>query len=253
MNKLRNELDQLIDSIDNSGQIREYINNQDYISPFSKEGCQIAYLMSKGVIDFEKYMQISRDYAIRNKYLYLYDMAPRTFGETWGENHILALYPDTFIKATRKSMIDLYPNYAGEFDLFLDGLRIEVKACRANKDKFNKNAASLSSRAYSREEAIKYNFEYHYQQLKPSCCDAFIWIGVCKDEILYWVLTNEEVKNCPKFCPQHRNENTGIKGSTIFEGQVFMNENDLKPYLVNQNEIPSIIKTKCINLSFSKS
>ena len=32
-----------------------------------------------------------------------------------------------------------------------------------------------------------------------------------------------------------------------------MNENDLKPYLVNQNEIPSIIKTKCINLSFSKS
>lgn len=68
--------------------------------------------------------------------------------------------------------------------------------------------------------------EYHFQQLKPSCCDVFIWIGVCRDSLLYWVLASDELIGTGKFAPQHRNENTGVADAEIFEGQVFMTEED---------------------------
>lgn len=128
----------------------------------------------------------------------------------------------------------LYPLFDGEFDLWLDGIRVEVKACRANS---TATKDSLASRAYSHAEAQKANFKYHYQQLKPSCCDVFIWIGVCKDVLLYWVLTSEELISTGKLRSQHRNENTGMDGATVFEGQVFMTEDELKPFSAEERNI----------------
>ena len=63
--------------------------------------------------------------------MYLFDMAPRTFGEIWGENHVLQLFPE-FVKATKEKLMFQYPGFDGEFDLLLDGIRVEVKACLAN-------------------------------------------------------------------------------------------------------------------------
>lgn len=116
-------------------------------------------------------------------------------------------------------MASVYPEFDGEFDLWIPEIRVEVKACRAND---TKTGGSLASRAYLHSEAIANGFKYHYQQLKPSCCDVFIWIGVCRDELIYWVLTSEELQRTGKLGSQHRNENTGIAGATVFEGQVFM-------------------------------
>ena len=113
-------------------------------------------------------------------------------------------------------MTSIYPDFDGEFDLWLDGIRVEVKACRANS---TKTSGSLASRAYLHTEATTNSFKYHYQQLKPSCCDIFIWIGVCRDDLLYWVLTSDELQKTGKLSPQHRNENTGVDGAQIFEGQ----------------------------------
>ncbi len=91
--------------------------------------------------------------------------------------------------------------------------------------------------AYLHSEAKDAFFKYHFQQLKPSCCDIFIWIGVCRDELLYWVLTSSELIQSGNLGPQHRNENTGISGIEVFEGQVFMTEDELSPFRVAEQDV----------------
>lgn len=235
MKELRNKINNLIKDCNPS--VIESIEKEKSIEPFSIESRLLAYLLSVGKINYEDYSALGKEFCLRkqqqNKYLYLFDMAPRTFGQTWGEQHIQKLFPQ-FIKASVENLSSLYPQFDGEFDLWIDGIRVEVKACRANNPL---TGGSLSSRAYSHEEAQKSNFKYHYQQLKKSCCDVFIWIGVCKDDLLYWVLTGKELEKTGKLHSQHRNENTGIDGADVFEGQVFMTEEELKPFLVAEKDI----------------
>lgn len=74
--------------------------------------------------------------------------------------------------------------------------------------------------------------------------DVFIWIGVCKDELLYWVLTSEELQKTGKLGSQHRNEKTGAKDGVVYEGQVFMTEEELKDFLVEEENILKKVKEK---------
>lgn len=239
MKQLWAELDSIIQKTGHNSTIDAILKDKP-LFPFSMEGQLLAYFISTGEISYEKYEELTRTYAQRNKYLDLFDMAPRTYGQTWGEQHIRNLFPE-FVKATKENVSAFYPSFDGEFDLWLDGIRIEVKACRANS---TKTAGSLASRAYLHSEAKANGFKYHYQQLKPSCCDVFIWIGTCRDELIYWVLTSDELLETEKLGSQHRNENTGIAGATVFEGQVFMTEEELQPYLVEEKEILKTVRLK---------
>ncbi len=247
MQKLNETLSALMsDSADR--QEYERIMHNKFIAPFEKVNRIMAYLLANGKISYAYYNQLANDFIARhdqqNKYLYLFDMAPRTFGQTWGESYIKDLFPD-FTKATKDNLWTKYPQFDGEFDLWIDGIRVEVKACRANS---TKTKGSLASRAYLHSEAKQENFKYHYQQLKPSCCDVFIWIGVCRDELLYWVLTSEELLATGKLGSQHRNENTGVAGAEIFEGQVFMTEEELLPFRVAEADILNVVKIKGRNV-----
>lgn len=211
--------------------------------PFSAVNHAMAYLLSQGKISYVDYQSFNDDYVQRNsknRYLYLFEMAPRTFGQTWGEEHIRKLFP-SFERATKSNLKYAYPSFDGEFDLWYKGIRVEVKACRANSDK---TKGSLSSRAYTHEEAKEAKFKYHYQQLKPSCCDVFIWIGACRDELIYWVLSSKELLDTGKLGPQHRNENTGNSTGRVFEGQVFMTEEELKSFLVAEEDILDCVVNK---------
>lgn len=240
MKELLLELKTLRKNTKGDEKILKSIESEKTIFPFSVENKLLAYYLSIGEITFEAYSQLIKDYCKRNKYLDLFDMAPRTYGQTWGEQHIRTLFPE-FIKATKENVSSEYPSFDGEFDLWLDGIRIEVKACRANS---TKTGGSLASRAYLHSEAKQAGFKYHYQQLKPSCCDVFIWIGTCRDELIYWVLTSEELQKTGKLGSQHRNENTGISGIDVFEGQIFMTEEELAPYLVNEKDILDTVRIK---------
>lgn len=240
MKQLRNELDLLLKQSGVDDKIIKAIKQEKSVFPFSTEGCTLAYLLSTGTIDYDKYIDLKNAYAQRNQYLDLFDMAPRTFGETWGEKHILELFPE-FMKAKKDNIASAYPDFDGEFDLWLDGIRVEVKACRANS---TRTGGSLASRAYLRSEAKANYFKYHYQQLKPTCCDVFIWIGVCRDDLIYWVLTSDELLQTGKLGSQHRNENTGIKGVGVFEGQVFMTEEELAPFCVAEKDVLDAVKKK---------
>lgn len=41
------------------------------------------------VISLDEYLEMRAEYLQRNKYLHLFELAPRTFGETWGQNHLM--------------------------------------------------------------------------------------------------------------------------------------------------------------------
>lgn len=248
MEILKAQIEKLLSHSCLNKQIIDTFTMEQTIYPFSDVGKELAFLLSQGLINYNDYLYMCNEYFKRNKYLNLFDLSPRTFGETWGEQHVLSLYPE-FIKATTGNLKSLYPFFDGEFDLWLSGqrtdgsnlsgIRIEVKSCRANS---NAKKGSLSSRAFSHSQAKNAGFKYHFQQLKPTCCDVFIWIGVCKDELLYWVLTSQDLIDTQKLGPQHRSEQTGLPGAQIYEGQVFMTEEELEPFLTSQSELLKMVK-----------
>lgn len=240
MKELHTAIDQLLSKTKGEKAIIKSIQDEKTLYPFSVESRLLAYFLSIGELSYDEFSDLSTSYSQRNKYLDLYDMAPRTYGQTWGEQHIRNLFP-AFVKATKENVSSEYPAFDGEFDLWMNGIRIEVKACRANCEK---GKGSLASRAYLHSEAKAAGFKYHYQQLKPSCCDVFIWIGTCRDELIYWVLTSQELLETGKLGTQHRNENTGVAGAKVFEGQVFMTEEDLKPFLVEEKDILDVVLRK---------
>lgn len=240
MKELNMEIDRLLINTHGDADVIKAIKSEKTLYPFSKESRLLTYLLSLDELSYEEFSALSAAYSQRNKYLDLYDMAPRTYGQTWGEEHIRSLFP-AFTKATKENVASEYPDFDGEFDLLLKRIRVEVKACRAN---FEKGKGSLASRAYLHSEAKAAGFKYHFQQLKPSCCDVFIWIGTCRDELIYWVLTSQELLNTGKLGSQHRNENTKSAEAKVFEGQVFMTEEELKPFLVEEKNILTAVLQK---------
>ena len=64
----------------------------------------------------------------------------------------------------------------------------------------------------------------NFQQLKLEICDVFVFIGVWVDLIVYWVMTNEEVKNNRFLSHQHRGGieyQIGIRDTNIQEFNSF--------------------------------
>ena len=240
MKELREQIESILSKSGKNKQVVDKIRKEISVYPFSTEGRILVYLVAENAITYEQFNKLHDEYAKRNKYLELFDLSPRTFGETWGEQYILKNFPE-FLKATKENISTFYSDFDGEFDLWLDGIRIEVKACRANS---TKKEGSLASRAYLHSDAIRNSFKYHFQQLKPSCCDVFIWIGVCRDKLLYWIISSDELQKTGKLISQHRNENTGNKGTEVFEGQVFMTEEELKPFLVDDINVVKAVREK---------
>lgn len=239
MKKLRKQIDDLLSKSGCDENVLEEIKKENTVFPFSIEGRILAYLLSTQTITYDDYLKLQNEYTRRNKYIYTYDLTSKSFGD-WGERRLLTLFPE-LKKATKKSMKKKMPKFDGEFDLYVDDIKIEVKANRAAEDK---KKTSLASRAYLHSEARSKKFKYHFEQVKPLCCDVFVFIGVCRDEILYWVLSSDELVRTKKISSQHRNENTGEENGEVFEGQVFMTEEELRPFSVNEKDVLKTIRKK---------
>ena len=199
------------------------------VYPFNKFEYVISHLIAKNIITLDQYLNIRSAYLKRNKYLYLFELAPRTFGETWGQRHLIEIVPEFEVPNKQ-----LDPSFKGEYDLWLDGIRVEVKASRAVR---KKGGSTLSEKALSRNDnAI---FDMNYQQLKPSCCDVFVWIAVWRDKIDYWLMSSIDVQNYEHFSNQHRASQLSDSGDVV-EGQIHINDrnyDDFEPYRVNIREL----------------
>ena len=199
------------------------------VFPFNKFEYTISHLIAKEIITLDDYLDMRTEYLQRNKYLHLYELAPRTFGETWGQQHLMELVPE-FNVPTKK----LDPSFSGEYDLLLDGIHVEVKASRAVK---KVGGDTLANKALASNS--KFKFDMNYQQLKPSCCDAFVWIAVWRDKIDYWVLSSKDVQEHPLLSNQHRASQLSESGEVV-EGQIHINNAnyaDFEKYRVQVRDI----------------
>jgi hypothetical protein len=214
--KLKEIINKLISELENGD--RELLKKKmkDLISafPFNEYEYMLMFLRDKDILTFNDYQELREAYVKSNKYLHLYGIAPRVFGQIWGEAHLLDID-----KRFRKGSKKLDPSYNGQYDIWLNGIRIEVKACRAINTKLRGDLVSKALYHDSKEP-----FWMNFQQLKPRACDVFIFIGVWVDRIVYWVMTSKEVENNKYISHQHRGGieyQIGITDRNIEEFQLF--------------------------------
>lgn len=161
--------------------------------PFNECEYIIAFLSNRGILSFAEYETLREGYVSANRYLALFDLSPRAFGQGWGERHIQDL-DDSF--QTPSGNLD--PEYDGEYDLWLDGIRIEVKSSRAVA---SNRRGPLAGRALRWGDGSP--FWMNFQQIKVDICDVFIFVGVWLDRMAYWIMS-DEVKTHPRLSPQRR-------------------------------------------------
>jgi hypothetical protein len=140
-------------------------------------------------------------------------MAPRTFGETWGQEHLQKI-ENKLLTASK----NLDPSLSGEYDLFYNHIKIEVKASRAVE---KKSGGKLEEKAliYGTDK----NFDMNFQQLKPALCDVYVWIAVWRNIITYWVLSSDEVIHNKYFSSGQHRGNVG-------EGQLWMKQSNISEF-----------------------
>lgn len=209
----------------------EVLDSLYSVYPFNKFEYIISHLIGTNTITLQQYLDIRNRYLERNKYLYVFEItAPRTFGETWAQRHLNEVVPELQRPSTSYD-----PDYSGQYDFWYNGIRIEVKASRAVR---RKSGDSLITKALSSDS--KYGFDMNFQQIKPACCDVFVWIAVWRDVIRYWVLSSNEVKN-------NRYYSTGQHRGNVGEGQLWLkdtNIDDFDEYEVGVRDILAKIVEK---------
>lgn len=206
------------------------VDEDQSIFPFNEYEHLICNLINKGGLTFKQYIEIRTEYLSENPNLWIFEIsAPRGFGEKFAQTYVQGMLKK-LIKPNKK--ID--PKYSGEYDLWLDGITIEVKASRAVD---SDSEEPLYMKALSRN--TKKRFLMNFQQLKPQCCDVFIWVAVFRDEIVLWIMNSNEVLNNPLYSKgQHR----GNKGN---EGQLHVKDDNihlLKEYELLDNNIEKALK-----------
>lgn len=221
------------------------------VFPFNKFEYVISHLFANGVLSIGEYYDIRSTYIERNRYLYLFDMAPRKFGQVWGERHLMEHIIEFKVPNTK-----LDPDYHGQYDLWLEpGIRVEVKASRVVDD--DSDAALMEKALNSKSNK---RFDMNFQQLKPSCCDVFVWMAIWLDKIDYWVIPSSRILSCEQrdiipnakdflfMSNQHGGSRKTEEGGVV-EGQIHINKgnyDEFEPYRAKTiSEIYTIIMEKC--------
>lgn len=231
MESLRKEIDALLSKLPNEAQIRERLEALVSVYPFNEYEFLISTLLGLDALTLDGYYELRDNYIARNLYLYIFEIsAPRTFGEAWAQGHLKELVPE-LVKPSKK----LDKNYGGQYDFFLDGkIRIEVKASRAVDDNID---APLYVKALASDS--KSGFWMNFQQIKPKCCDVFVWVGVWRDVIRYWVLSSYDIET-------HADYSQGQHRGNVGEGQLHVtheNIDEFKGYEARSNQLAEAIRS----------
>lgn len=193
-------------------EVLQMVDDDQSIFPFNEYEHLICNLIERSGLTYEQYIDIRTEYISANPNLWVFEIsAPRGFGEKFAQTYVQGKCSK--LKSPNKK---LDPNYSGDYDLWLDGIRIEVKASRAVD---SDSEEPLYMKALSRK--TDKNFLMNFQQLKPQFCDVFIWVAVYRDQIVLWVMSSKEVLENPSYSKgQHR----GNKGN---EGQLHIRQDNV--------------------------
>jgi hypothetical protein len=215
--------------------ILRVIDEDRSIFPFNEYEHMMALMMNESGLTFEQYLEIRTDYISQNPNLWIFEIsAPRGFGEKFAQTYVFGKCPKLQIPSKK-----LHPQYVGDYDFWLDGIRIEVKASRAVD---SESTEPLYMKALSRRS--KRPFLMNFQQLKPQCCEVFIWVAVFRDEIVLWVMASSEVKENSAYSKgQHR-------GNSGNEGQLHINQDNIG--MLTQYELQDGDLEEAIRLAASR-
>lgn len=230
MEQLQQEINSLLDQLPNREEFQDRLDALVSVYPFNDYEYMISNLLAMNILTLEGYYELRDNYISRNLYLYIFEIsAPRTFGESWAQGHLKALVP-----SLQRPLKTIDKNYSGQYDFYLDGIRVEVKASRV----VDKNSDEpLYVKALSSNSAK--DFWMNFQQMKPSCCDVFVWIAVWRDIIRYWVFSAHEIQTNPHYSKGQHRGNVG-------EGQLHVrhdNIQDFEDYEIKSNELEDAIRS----------
>jgi hypothetical protein len=220
LEKLKHDLDILVQKLIQSDNIWNEVESLTSAFPFNDYEYVISHLLSYNIIQISDYKRLRSEYISRSVYLPLFEFAPRTFGERWGQGHIKSISED-FLIPTK----DLDADFDGEYDLILPCkkkyIKIEVKSSRATDTSTDKKQLPPVTKALTKKTEL--NFDMNFQQLKHKCCDVFIFIIVWVDEIDLYVLNWIDLIN-------NRYYNGAQHRGNIDEGQLHIKPNNIREF-----------------------
>ncbi|AQQ72019.1 hypothetical protein SMSP2_02398 [Limihaloglobus sulfuriphilus] len=211
-------------------QVLDLVEEDQAIFPFNEFKHLICNLLHKGGLSYDKYVEIRTEYISENPNLWIFEIsAPRGFGEKFAQTYVQGK-----CSKLKKPSKKLDKNYSGEYDLWLDGITIEVKASRAVD---SDSEEPLYMKALSRNTDKR--FLMNFQQLKPQCCDVFIWVAVFRDQIVIWIMNSDEVTSNPLFSKGQHRGNIGKEGQLHIKHD---NIQQLDKYELKDDDIESAIR-----------
>jgi hypothetical protein len=230
MEYLEKELRRLLAVLSNEEEVLARLQNLVSVYPFNEYEYLISTLLAMDALTLDDYYLLRDEYISRNLYLYIFEISsPRGFGEAWAQGHLKELVPEL-----KKPSKKIDKDYAGQYDFLLDDhIRIEVKASRAvdsdiDKPLYVKALASDSTKP----------FWMNFQQIKPGCCDVFVWVAVWRDVIRYWVLSSQELEG-------NRHYSRGQHRGNIGEGQLHVRHDNIAGFIefeVKPNRLAQAIR-----------
>lgn len=222
---LRAKLEDFIKALkpENEKALHARLSSLKSVFPFSEYEYILMFLRDRNVIGFNEYEKLRTGYTESNKYLDLYDLSPRIFGQIWAEQHLR----DIDLRFQKPNRL-LDPDFEGQYDLWCEGIKVETKTSRAANEKIRGPIRSKALRSTSKE-----SFWMNFQQIKVDYCDVFVFIGVWVDDIRYWVMSSTEVKVSPYLSHQHAG---GIEQQL---GLTDKNLQEFRKYLVEPRDMVS--------------
>lgn len=230
LQELQEELNALLAQLPNREEFQARLDSLVSAYPFNEYEYVISTLLAMGVLTLDGYHELRNSYINRNRnqYLHLFEMASRSFGGTWAESHLKGLVP-----SLQKPSDIIDPDYSGQYDLHMEGIRIEVKASRA-VDSDSREPLYVKALASDSTKRFLMNF----QQVKPRCFDVIVCVAVWRDVIRYWVLSSHEVETNLTSRGQHR--------GNVGEGQLHVRHRNIQNfaiYEVKSNRLEEAIRT----------
>ena len=185
----------------------------DGVYPFCKLEKAFIYLLESGVINLGKYLDIRKRYCERNKYLEAFQIASTKYFSQWVREYLKREEPD---------LIDASVEYDSQhsiyhYQLMLDKkIKISVKASRA-VDRYLH--APLPEKALSFYDRTS-NFRLQYQTFffQRERVDVYLLLGIWKDKIVNYVMTEGEIRSHPGFLRYHRSNVAGDGQLRIMQG-----------------------------------
>ena len=222
-------------SNDRLRQILKLADEDQSAFPFNQHEYAISHMIEAKGLTFEEYTELRTEYINKNPNLWIFEIsAPRDFGEKFAQTYISG----KCIKLKRPSK-KLDPNYSGQYDMWMNGIKIEVKASRAVDRESND---PLYIKALSKN--TRRPFLMNFQQLKPQCCDIFIWVAVFRDEIVLWVIPSKDVLANPLFSKGQHRGNYGNEGQMHIEHS---NIHMLNDYELGERNLERLIRKMAKN------